>query len=403
MEYAKKAAATLTAKAEYEPIQLDELDGAHPAEDKALLTDDENAQVPDATGAGAAPEQQREWQRGSVVVPMSPGMSMARKPAGENDEQNGSRAAFFFWIAVNCLATLGIVLANKQILSNPTLRGAPTLFVAYHFFLTSVTLHVASSGLVGAFERKSAPILALLPLAFVFAGHTVVTNWSLALLEVAIYQEIRILVTPATVLINFIAYRKTVSFQSLLALAVVCAGISLTVYSDTLQKQALAAQIKHAAPAMLMKRVEKLHAMKNTPLGYMFGMAGVFLSALYTMLQVSSMQLLHLQAPLGCALLLICTPFLDTLPIWSNITSWEFTLLIASGLCAVLINISQFFIVAQSSALSSTVVGHGKTCLVVAVGWMTATSAISLGSGVGIFFAIIGIVGYSAITMSQKK
>lgn len=96
-----------------------------------------------------------------------------------SDKPEISRLAFFFWVGVNCIATLGIVLVNKQILGNPTLRGAPTLFVAYHFFLTSATLHIASSSFVGAFERKISPLVQLLPLAFVFAGHTVVTNWSL--------------------------------------------------------------------------------------------------------------------------------------------------------------------------------------------------------------------------------
>lgn len=36
-----------------------------------------------------------------------------------------SRFAFWFWIFVNCAATLAIVLVNKIILANPTLKGAP--------------------------------------------------------------------------------------------------------------------------------------------------------------------------------------------------------------------------------------------------------------------------------------
>jgi hypothetical protein len=91
----------------------------------------------------------------------------------------GPSRGFVFWILVNCMATLAIVLANKRILSNPTMKGAPTLFVAYHFCLTSLTLLIASSRPVGAFERKAVPLLSILPLAVVFAGHTVITNWSL--------------------------------------------------------------------------------------------------------------------------------------------------------------------------------------------------------------------------------
>ncbi len=36
-----------------------------------------------------------------------------------------SAFAFWFWIFINCAATLAIVLVNKIILANPTLKGAP--------------------------------------------------------------------------------------------------------------------------------------------------------------------------------------------------------------------------------------------------------------------------------------
>ncbi|KAM0754011.1 hypothetical protein T439DRAFT_378110 [Meredithblackwellia eburnea MCA 4105] len=323
-----------------------------------------------------------------------------------------SRASFIFWIAVNVTATLLIVLVNKKVLSNPTLRGAPILFVAYHFMLTSITLQLSAWS--GAFEAKVAPLMALMPLAIVFAAHTVVTNWSLALLEVVMYQEMRILITPVTVLINFVAYRKTISLPSLGALVVVCLGVALTVYTDTKQKHAIAAAAAASHPAspashLLRRAIDVASNPKNGIIGYIFGMGGVMLSALYTIwmavymkkLSLSAMQLLHNQAPLGCALLLATVPFLDSLPVWSEVTLYEWMLLAVSGLCAVMINVSQFYIVAGSSALSSTVVGHGKTMAIVAAGWITATSVISFGSGLGVLIALSGIVSYGAIGLRE--
>ncbi|KAK4703279.1 hypothetical protein P7C70_g2938, partial [Phenoliferia sp. Uapishka_3] len=317
-----------------------------------------------------------------------------------------NRMSFVFWVAVNIVATIAIVLVNKKVLVNPNLKGAPILFVAYHFFLTGCTLQLAA--VAKAFEARSAPLFEILPLASVFAMHTVVTNWSLALLEVVLYQEMRILITPATVLINYIAYRKTISWQSLLALVVVCLGISLTIFSDTRQKQAIAAAAQASTiDSRLYRRGFEFE--KNGIVGYSFGLGGVLLSAWYTIgmavymtrFQMSALQLLHNLAPLGCILLLFAVPFLDTLPIWQDVTSHEWTLLGVSGLCAVLINVSQFFIVAGSSALSSTVVGHGKTIAIVAVGWLTATSSISLGSGFGILLAVGGIVSYGVVGLRQ--
>jgi solute carrier family 35, member E3 len=59
---------------------------------------------------------------------------------------------------------------------------------------------------------------------------------------------------------------------------------------------------------------------------------------------------------------------------------------------AALINISQFFIVAGAGAVSSTVVGHLKTCSIVALGWMTSGRSGSDKGIFGIFMAITGIV-----------
>lgn len=66
--------------------------------------------------------------------------------------------------------------------------------------------------------------------------------------------------------------------------------------------------------------------------------------------------------------------------------------LFQSGGFAALINISQFFIIAQTGPVSSTVVGHVKTCTIVALGWMTSGRAIGDKSVLGVFVAIGGII-----------
>lgn len=63
-----------------------------------------------------------------------------------------------------------------------------------------------------------------------------------------------------------------------------------------------------------------------------------------------------------------------------------------SGGFACLINLSQFFIIAQTGPVSSTVVGHVKTCSIVALGWMTSGRAVGDKSVIGVFIAIAGIV-----------
>jgi solute carrier family 35, member E3 len=59
---------------------------------------------------------------------------------------------------------------------------------------------------------------------------------------------------------------------------------------------------------------------------------------------------------------------------------------------ASLINISQFFIVAGAGPVSSTVVGHLKTCSIVALGWITSDRGANDHGIFGVFMAITGIV-----------
>jgi solute carrier family 35 protein E3 len=63
-----------------------------------------------------------------------------------------------------------------------------------------------------------------------------------------------------------------------------------------------------------------------------------------------------------------------------------------SGFFACIINMSQFFIIAQTGPVSSTVVGHVKTCSIVALGWITSGRAVGDKSVIGVFIAIGGII-----------
>lgn len=59
-----------------------------------------------------------------------------------------------------------------------------------------------------------------------------------------------------------------------------------------------------------------------------------------------------------------------------------------SGFFASLINLSQFFIIVGAGPVSSTVVGHVKTCLIVALGWITSGRTVTDRSVMGVIIAI---------------
>lgn len=59
-----------------------------------------------------------------------------------------------------------------------------------------------------------------------------------------------------------------------------------------------------------------------------------------------------------------------------------------------MINLSQFFIIIGAGPVSSTVIGHVKTCLIVALGWVVAGRGVTDRSLFGVILAIGSIFWY---------
>ena len=79
---------------------------------------------------------------------------------------------------------------------------------------------------------------------------------------------------------------------------------------------------------------------------------------------------------------------------WSTLDGWSHQLTCTtrqSTLFASLVNISQFYIVAQTGPVSSTVVGHIKTCIIVGLGWAIPGRPMSDKSALGVLIAVAGI------------
>ncbi|KAM5382685.1 hypothetical protein ACJZ2D_002475 [Fusarium nematophilum] len=289
--------------------------------------------------------------------------------------------ASFLWIAVNTLATVGIVFTNKAIFSDPALRRCQLTFASVHFSVTWLTLHLLSRPRFALFTRRQAPLGQLIPLAVAMCLNVILPNLSLAFSSVTFYQIARILLTPTVAGINFLLYKETLPRRAMFALVPACVGVGLVTYNDSLP----------AADEM---------AVSTSPLGVTFAFTGVIASALYTVwiasyhrkLQMTSMQLLYNQAPIASGSLLYAIPFLDALPAWAAVPVSSWLLIVLSAIFASLINISQFCIVGQTSPVSSTVVGHVKTCTIVTLGWALSGSDFNGISFFGIMISLGGIV-----------
>jgi solute carrier family 35 protein E3 len=257
--------------------------------------------------------------------------------------------------------------------------------------------------------------------------NVILPNLSLAFSTVTFYQVARILLTPTVAALNYLLYGATLPRGALLALIPACLGVGMVSYYDSLPPPSSPSSSSIITTTSTTTTTTTITAVKTTsPIGIAFALAGILASSLYTVwisayqrrLKVSSMQLLHNQAPISTLLLLYVIPFVDVFPgsattATTTTTSWReaFKLLLLSGrgmlvllsgVFAALINISQFFIVARAGPVSSTVVGHVKTCAIVALGWLVSGRAVTDRVAAGVLMALAGIIAYSAAMLRES-
>lgn len=286
----------------------------------------------------------------------------------------------------NCLHQ---VFINKAIFEDEALKKCQLLFASFHFFVTFGTLHLCSNQRFKIFDRKESSIMEIMPIAVAMCANVVLPNLSLAYSSVTFYQTVRVLLTPLTALFNFFLYNISITRRASLTLIPVCLGVAFLTWFD----------------------VKPADNVKSTSfIGVFFAMTGVVASSVYTIwiqhfrtkLSMTSVQLLHQQSLVGAVLLLYFVPWIDILPLWNNVSSHHWILILASGLCACLINLSQFVIVAGAGAVASTVVGHTKTITIVTIGWTLSGRSVADGSIFGVVTAIAGIILYSIVSMKDK-
>ena len=111
------------------------------------------------------------------------------------------------------------------------------------------------------------------------------------------------------------------------------------------------------------------------------------------------MQLLLYQAPLSAIILALIIPFFE--PLFDNkglfdfdrsLTEWIFILV--SGLMAFLVNVSIYWIIGTTSALTYNMVGNVKLSLIIAVGYILFKDPIKYQQILAITLVNIGIISF---------
>ncbi|CAM8970963.1 unnamed protein product [Rhodiola kirilowii] len=284
-------------------------------------------------------------------------------------------------LTLSVVSSVSIVICNKALISTLGFHFATTL-TSWHLLVTFCSLHVALR--MKFFEHKPFDPKSVMGFGILNGISIGLLNLSLGFNSVGFYQMTKLAIIPCTVILETIFFRKKFSRSIQLSLGILLMGVGIATVTD-LQLNVLGSVL--ALLAVLTTCVAQI--MTNT---------------IQKKFKVSSTQLLYQSCPL------ITGPFLDKCLTGHNVFAFNYTqqvlaFIILSCLISVSVNFSTFLVIGKTSPVTYQVLGHLKTCLVLAFGYVLLHDPFNWRNILGIFLALIGMILYSyyCTLESQQK
>jgi len=213
-------------------------------------------------------------------------------------------------------------------------------------------------------------------------------NLSLGFNSVGFYQMTKLAIIPCTILLEVLFFSKIFSRNIQLSLLVLLLGVGIATVTD-LQLNVLGS-------------VLSLIAVFTTCISQ------IMTNTIQKKFEVSSTQLLYQSSPYQAGILLVSGPFLDGLLTNQNVFAFNYTpqiLIVISVSCliAISVNFSTFLVIGKTSPVTYQVLGHLKTCLVLAFGYILLEDPFRWRNVCGILIALIGMILYSFFRSSENR
>ncbi|XP_059634560.1 nucleotide-sugar uncharacterized transporter 2 isoform X2 [Cornus florida] len=231
---------------------------------------------------------------------------------------------------------------------------------------------------------KATKYSSLLALGIVMSLSTGLANVSLKYNSVGFYQMAKIAVTPTIVLAEFILFRKKVSFQKVLALAVVSIGVAVASVTD-LQFHFFGACI--AVAWIIPSAVNK-----------------ILWSNLQQQENWTALALMWKTTPITLFFLVILMPSLDPPGVLSF--DWSFynsSIIGISAILGFLLQWSGALALGATSAITHVVLGQFKTCVILLGGFLLFGSNPGSTSICGAITALVGMSFYTYLNLLPSQ
>ncbi|GMN50159.1 hypothetical protein TIFTF001_019318 [Ficus carica] len=289
--------------------------------------------------------------------------------------------------AMNVLSSVGIIMANKELMSPQGFSFAfATTLTGFHFSVTSLVGLVSNAA--GYSTSKHVPLWELIWFSIVANTSIAGMNFNLMLNSVGFYQISKLSMIPVVCIMEWILHGKHYSREVKMAVTVVIVGVGVCTVTD----------IKVNAKGFLCACV----AVFSTSLQQ------ITIGSLQKKYSIGSFELLSKTAPIQAVSLLLFGPFIDYCLTGKFISSYKlsfrsFIFILVSCTLAVFCNISQYLCIGRFSAVSFQVLGHMKTVCVLSMGWLLFDLEMTLKNILGMALAVIGMVVYSWAVEVEKQ
>ncbi|CAN7137137.1 unnamed protein product [Brassica rapa subsp. narinosa] len=295
--------------------------------------------------------------------------------------QMGVIGALFLSVA----SSVSIVICNKALMTNLGFPFATTL-TSWHLMVTYCTLHVAYK--LSFFENKPIDTKTVVLFGLLNGISIGLLNLSLGFNSIGFYQMTKLAIIPFTVLLETLFLNKKFSRKIKFSLFLLLVGVGIASITDL--------QLNFVGSVL------SLLAIATTCVGQ------ILTNTIQKRLNVTSTQLLYQSAPFQAAILFVSGPFVDKYLTRLNVFSFHYSPIVVgfitlSCLIAVSVNFSTFLVIGKTSPVTYQVLGHLKTCLVLAFGYTLLHDPFTPRNIAGILIAVLGMLLYSYFCSVASK
>ncbi|KAK6934635.1 Sugar phosphate transporter domain [Dillenia turbinata] len=291
----------------------------------------------------------------------------------------------FVAMTFNFFVAVGIIIANKLVMGRVGFNF-PIFLTLIHYLFAWILLGIIKvfSLLPASPPTKTTPFSSLFTLGAVMAFSSGLANASLKHNSVGFYQMAKISVTPTIVLAEFIWCKKTISFEKVIALAVVSIGVAVATVTDLEFNFfgaciAIAWIIPSATNKILWSNMQQRH-------------------------NWTALALMWKTTPTTIFFLLALMPCLDPPGVLSF--KWDVnntSAIFISAALGFLLQLSGALALGATSAVSHVVLGQFKTCVILLVGYLIFGSDPGSVSICGAVVAFGGMTVYTLLNMKMSE